>query len=99
MRKMTQTGGAGIWWCHGGGKYTEHPHLDDGRGESEEDENKSDDNSAVDDADFSDGDIEYEGDRSGDNEDSFFSYDMDEAVEVETAALVNLEDILPEGYV
>jgi hypothetical protein len=60
---------------------------------------ESKDQSAATDADFSDGDIEYGGDGSDEDEESFFSYDEDEAADLQTEALVNLEDILPPGYV
>lgn len=37
-------------------------------------------------ANFSDGDIEYKGDSSGDDKDSFFSYNMDDVEELENTA-------------
>ena len=46
-----------------------------------------------------DGDIKYAGDDSGADDDSFFSYTKDEVTALEATATVDLEDILPEGYV
>ena len=70
--------------------------------ESESDEDESFDSydlSEKEDAQFSDGDIEYTGDGSGADDDSYFSYDEDEVADLEDTATGDLEDILPEGYV
>jgi hypothetical protein len=78
-------------------------HMTDGgekSSESSEDESyDSYDISEENDAQFSDGDIKYAGDDSDADNDSFFSYTEDEVATLAATATVELEDILPEGYV